>query len=129
MEVDISTGSGKTAGAFKEDLLWTHRGLSGPAVLQISSYWRPGTPIEIDLFDGDAAAWLIGHKKSSRKHLNNLLGERLPSRLADAWCAAVGCKARNPWPICRTRHCASSANRLIAGGWCRPAPRATRRPK
>ncbi|HBO78408.1 MAG TPA: aminoacetone oxidase family FAD-binding enzyme, partial [Cupriavidus sp.] len=71
------TGSGKTAGTFKEDLLWTHRGLSGPAVLQISSYWRPGTPIEIDLFDGeDAAAWLIGHKKSSRKHLNNLLGER-----------------------------------------------------
>ncbi|MEN7526254.1 NAD(P)/FAD-dependent oxidoreductase [Cupriavidus sp. DL-D2] len=91
MEVDISTGSGKTAGAFKEDLLWTHRGLSGPAVLQISSYWRPGTHIEVDLFDGeDAAEWLIGHKKNSKKHLNNLLGERLPSRLADAWCEAVG---------------------------------------
>lgn len=39
MEVDIATGKGKAAGAFKEDLLWTHRGLSGPAVLQISSYW------------------------------------------------------------------------------------------
>ncbi|WP_066731552.1 NAD(P)/FAD-dependent oxidoreductase [Cupriavidus sp. D384] len=91
MEIDIATGSGKTAGAFKEDLLWTHRGLSGPAVLQISSYWRPGTPIEIDLFDGeDATDWLIGHKKGGRKHLDNLLAERLPSRLADAWCAAVG---------------------------------------
>ncbi|PLQ01679.1 BaiN/RdsA family NAD(P)/FAD-dependent oxidoreductase [Cupriavidus pauculus] len=91
MEVDISTGSGKAAGVFKEDLLWTHRGLSGPAVLQISSYWRPGTPIEIDLFDGeDAVDWLIGHKKGGRKHLDNLLAERLPARLADAWCAAVG---------------------------------------
>ncbi|WP_423198050.1 MULTISPECIES: BaiN/RdsA family NAD(P)/FAD-dependent oxidoreductase [unclassified Cupriavidus] len=91
MEVDIATGSGKTAGAFKEDLLWTHRGLSGPAVLQISSYWRPGTPIEVDLFDGeDAAGWLIDHKRTSRKHLANLLAERLPARLAEAWCGAAG---------------------------------------
>jgi predicted Rossmann fold flavoprotein len=97
MEVDIATGSGKAAGAFKEDLLWTHRGLSGPAVLQISSYWRPGAPIEIDLFDGeDAAAWLIGHKKGNRKHLNNLLAERLPARLAAAWCAAVGLPGEQP---------------------------------
>ena len=97
MEVDIATGSGKASGAFKEDLLWTHRGLSGPAVLQISSYWRPGTPIEIDLFDGeDATDWLIGHKKGGRKHLDNLLAERLPSRLADAWCAAVGLRGGQP---------------------------------
>lgn len=97
MEVDIATGNGKAAGAFKEDLLWTHRGLSGPAVLQISSYWRPGEPIEIDLFDGeDAAAWLIDHKKGNRKHLNNLLAERLPARLAAAWCAAVGLPGEQP---------------------------------
>jgi len=91
LEVDIATGSGKDAGAFREDLLWTHRGLSGPAVLQIASYWQPGTPISIDLFDGqDAAAWLIEQKAGSRKHLANLLGQRLPARLADAWCAAAG---------------------------------------
>ncbi|QYY32459.1 MULTISPECIES: NAD(P)/FAD-dependent oxidoreductase [Cupriavidus] len=91
LEVDISTGAGKTAGAFREDLLWTHRGLSGPAVLQISSFWRPGTPIKIDLFDGeDAAGWLLEQKAGSRKHLANLLSQRLPARLADAWCAAAG---------------------------------------
>ncbi|MGO4812110.1 NAD(P)/FAD-dependent oxidoreductase [Cupriavidus sp. 2MCAB6] len=97
MEVDIATGGGKTAGAFREDLLWTHRGLSGPAVLQISSFWRPGTPIAIDLFDGnDASEWLLAQKGSSRKHLANLLAERLPARLADAWCAAAGLNGAQP---------------------------------
>ncbi|SPA37921.1 putative oxidoreductase with FAD/NAD(P)-binding domain; putative exported protein [Cupriavidus taiwanensis] len=97
LEVDIATGSGKAAGAFREDLLWTHRGLSGPAVLQISSYWHPGTPVAIDLFDGeDAAEWLLEQKAGSRKHLGNLLAQRLPSRLADAWCAAAGVAATMP---------------------------------
>ncbi|TDF67111.1 NAD(P)/FAD-dependent oxidoreductase [Cupriavidus sp. L7L] len=97
LEVDVATGNGKTAGAFREDLLWTHRGLSGPAVLQISSYWKPGTPIAIDLFDGeDAAAWLLEQKGGSRKHLGNLLAQRLPARLADAWCAAAGVDAAMP---------------------------------
>jgi len=96
-EVDIVTGNGKTAGTFREDLLWTHRGLSGPAVLQISSYWKPGTPIVIDLFDGeDASAWLLAQKGRSRKHLDNLLAERLPARLADAWCAAADLPAAHP---------------------------------
>ncbi|MCY1221269.1 hypothetical protein D9M72_333170 [compost metagenome] len=97
LEVDVATGNGKAAGAFREDLLWTHRGLSGPAVLQISSYWKPGTPIAIDLFDGeDAAAWLLEQKGGSRKHLGNLLAQRLPARLADAWCAAAGVDAAMP---------------------------------
>ena len=58
LPVDISTGSGKHRPVFEEDLLFTHRGLSGPAVLQISSYWQPGTPIELNLLpqtDLDAA--------------------------------------------------------------------------
>jgi len=97
LEVDITTGNGKAAGAFREDLLWTHRGLSGPAVLQISSFWRPGTPIAIDLFDGqDAAAWLLEQKAGSRKHLDNLLAQRLPARLAEAWCAASGVDGKLP---------------------------------
>ncbi len=97
LEVDVATGNGKAAGAFREDLLWTHRGLSGPAVLQISSYWKPGTPVAIDLFDGeDAAAWLLEQKGGSRKHLGNLLAQRLPARLADAWCAAAGVDAAMP---------------------------------
>ena len=48
----ITTGAGHARGAFVEDLLLTHRGLSGPAVLQISSYWQPGTPIHLDLAPG-----------------------------------------------------------------------------
>jgi predicted flavoprotein YhiN len=53
LEVDVETGSLKgrnpTGARFREDLLFTHRGLSGPAILQISSYWQPGTPITINL--------------------------------------------------------------------------------
>ena len=52
LPVRIATGEKKTRMAFDEDLLFTHRGLSGPGVLQISSYWREGTPIEIDLAPG-----------------------------------------------------------------------------
>jgi hypothetical protein len=48
----IATGRKAAARRFREDLLFTHRGLSGPAVLQISSYWQPGTPIGIDLAPG-----------------------------------------------------------------------------
>ena len=48
LEVSLSTGQGKARGEFLEDLLFTHRGLSGPAILQISSYWKPGEPIVVD---------------------------------------------------------------------------------
>lgn len=130
MEVDIATGSGKTAGAFKEDLLWTHRGLSGPAVLQISSYWRPGTPIEVDLFDGeDAAGWLIDHKRTSRKHLANLLAERCRPGSPRHGAGPPACPAHSPWRTCRTGRCASWADRSTAGSWCRRAPRAIARPR
>src|SRR5690606_37867017 len=44
----LETGQGKRRGQFDEDLLFTHRGLSGPGILQISSYWEPDTPIHID---------------------------------------------------------------------------------
>ncbi|MBP6395623.1 MAG: aminoacetone oxidase family FAD-binding enzyme, partial [Giesbergeria sp.] len=59
LPVHISVGSKKQRMAFDEDLLFTHRGLSGPAVLQISSYWQEGTPLSIDLAPGvDVAAAL-----------------------------------------------------------------------
>ncbi|MBY4896461.1 NAD(P)/FAD-dependent oxidoreductase [Cupriavidus sp. AU9028] len=97
MEVDIATGAGREAGAFREDLLWTHRGLSGPAVLQISSYWKPGAALTVDLFGGeDAAEWLLARKVDSRKQLANLLAARMPARLADAWCEASGLDATRP---------------------------------
>src|SRR6478736_5736787 len=62
------------------------RGLSGPAVLQISSYWKEGTPIRIDLAPGvDLAAELLQAKSRSRKLIANELAAWVPARLADAW--------------------------------------------
>jgi predicted Rossmann fold flavoprotein len=71
--------------------LLTHRGLSGPSILQISSYWQNGSaknPIHIDVLPGqDAAAWLVD-ERDSKQLLSNLLAERLPKRFAQQWCMA-----------------------------------------
>ncbi len=72
--------------AFLEDLLFTHRGLSGPAVLQISSYWQQGAPLTIDFAPGvDVRAALGEAKQRSRKRIGNELAALVPARLADAW--------------------------------------------
>ncbi len=86
LPVRIETGEKKGRTAFLEDLLFTHRGLSGPAVLQISSYWQEGTPIRLDLApEIDLPAALARAKASSRKLLANELATLVPSRLAEAW--------------------------------------------
>ena len=86
LPVSISTGPPKARTSFDEDLLFTHRGLSGPAVLQISSYWQEGTPLSIDLAPGtDLGAALLQAKARSRKRIANELATLVPSRLADAW--------------------------------------------
>ena len=86
LPVTIETGEKQKRVAFHEDLLFTHRGLSGPAVLQISSYWREGQPIRIDLAPGvDVKAALLLAKSRSRKLIANELAALVPSRLADAW--------------------------------------------
>jgi hypothetical protein len=86
LPVAIETGDRKTSAVFHEDLLFTHRGLSGPAVLQISSYWREGQPVRIDLAPGtDLHAELLRAKAASRKLIANALAAYLPARLADAW--------------------------------------------
>jgi predicted Rossmann fold flavoprotein len=86
LPVLIETGDKKNRTVFAEDLLFTHRGLSGPAVLQISSYWKPGTPIRINLApEVDLPAALAEAKQRSRKLLVNELAQWVPSRLAEAW--------------------------------------------
>jgi len=86
LPVRIQTGASTGRVDFDEDLLFTHRGLSGPAVLQISSYWQPGTPISIDLApDTDLPAALSQAKTRSRRLLANELAALVPGRLADAW--------------------------------------------
>ncbi|MPS27081.1 MAG: NAD(P)/FAD-dependent oxidoreductase [Alcaligenaceae bacterium] len=90
LEVDIRTGEGRRAASFREDLLFTHRGLSGPAVLQISSYWQPGEAIAIDLApDVDLVSDLLAAKAGGRQHLANVLAGMVPRRLAEQWLAAA----------------------------------------
>ncbi len=81
-------------GRFRENLLFTHRGLSGPVILQVSSYWQArdyggddgGSQITINLFPAeDVRQWLAEHARS-KALLGNLLAERLPRRFAHAWC-------------------------------------------
>jgi predicted Rossmann fold flavoprotein len=78
-------------GRFRENLLFTHRGLSGPAILQISSYWqqaRAAEPIRVNLLPGvDVPKWLSSQRRS-RALLSTLLSERIPKRVAQRWCAA-----------------------------------------
>ena len=86
LPVRIETGQKKSQMAFLEDLLFTHRGLSGPAVLQISSYWQESTPIRLNLApEADLPAALARAKATSRKLIANELAGLVPSRLADAW--------------------------------------------
>ena len=72
---------------FREKMLITHRGLSGPAILQISSYWQPPRPIEIDLAPGRKVTAELQDPKAPRnlQALKSALRERLPSRFADRW--------------------------------------------
>ncbi len=81
--------------AFMEDLLFTHRGLSGPGVLQISSYWQAGQPLRINLApQRELASELKQAKVGSRKQLStawsHALGEAVPQRLAQTWLSQLG---------------------------------------
>ena len=75
-------------GQFREAMLFTHRGLSGPSVLQVSSYWRPGDSVEFDLWPGAEIAQVIAQARSERPKiaLRTLLAERWSRRLAQRWC-------------------------------------------
>jgi len=84
LDVAVSCNGGR----FREHLLLTHRGLSGPAILQISSYWNPGDFISINLLpDQDVRSWLEA-AHASRARFDNLLAKALPKRFAQQWCAA-----------------------------------------
>lgn len=72
--------------SFRENILVTHRGLSGPAILQVSSYWRPGDVVDLNLLpDADARA-LLADEQHSESELATVLGRQLPRRFAQAWC-------------------------------------------
>jgi predicted Rossmann fold flavoprotein len=77
--------------AFREAALFTHRGLSGPAILQISSYWRQRDPVEIDFLPDAQRGWLVAAQRDRpRARLGSILSELLPGRLADALIERIG---------------------------------------
>jgi predicted Rossmann fold flavoprotein len=86
VSLDTVTAAGDAA--FRENILFTHRGLSGPAILQASSYWEPGQPLYIDLFPGlDITAYIREVRRQRPKlELKNLLAELLTRRVAQRWC-------------------------------------------
>jgi predicted Rossmann fold flavoprotein len=89
LEVELKTGEQAARGSFRENLLFTHRGLSGPAILQISSYWEPGSAVTINLLpEIDVARVLVEGKSGMRKNLANQLAVWMPARLAEGWLAA-----------------------------------------
>ncbi|AOY00010.1 NAD(P)/FAD-dependent oxidoreductase [Jeongeupia sp. USM3] len=82
---EVSAGKAR----FREDVLLTHKGVSGPAILQVSSYWQPGEPVHIDLLpDDDPADFLANANRDAL--LSTVLAERLPRRFAQALAAQFG---------------------------------------
>ncbi len=89
VSADVVARCGKAQ--FREAALFTHRGLSGPAILQVSSYWRRGDAVGIDFLPDQAAGWLLAAKRARpQTALRKLLGESLPDRLAARLCEQLG---------------------------------------
>ncbi|TMJ15578.1 MAG: NAD(P)/FAD-dependent oxidoreductase [Alphaproteobacteria bacterium] len=83
VSADVVASAGKAS--FREAALFTHRGLSGPAILQISSYWRHGEAIAVDFLPGRERGWIREAKRAQpRATLRSLLARVLPDRLAEA---------------------------------------------
>ena len=84
----ISLEAGVTCGArrFRGGILFTHRGLSGPAALQASLYWTPGQPLVVDLLPGTDILAAFTAERRSRMEMRTLLAGHLPKRFAEAWC-------------------------------------------
>jgi predicted Rossmann fold flavoprotein len=88
VSVDTTVNTGSQS--FRENILFTHRGLSGPAILQISNYWKPGIPISVDLSpDADVSGLALEHL-DSRQSLGNFLASVVPARLARRLAVDIG---------------------------------------
>ena len=106
---------------FSEGLLFTHRGLSGPSILQISSYWQDGKEISVNLAPGtDVFAFLKDRKQTQPKsHVNNTLAELMPKRLAQSICDDQACEGpMGPLPDAKIATLARAVNdwRIVPTG-------------
>ena len=84
--ISLDASVGFEGAEFRENILITHRGLSGPAILQISLYWETKAPIVINLLPDEDILAALKDKQSSDIELANLLAQLLPRRFARAWC-------------------------------------------
>jgi len=75
---------------FRENILFTHRGMSGPAILQISSYWTEGTTISLNVLPEVDATRVLLAQHPSKRELVTVLDQHLPRRYAQQWCARIG---------------------------------------
>jgi len=87
VSIDAVVSFGKQS--FRENMLVTHRGLSGPAILQISSYWQHGQPLHINLLPDCDMAELLNEQKASKKLLSNFLMQWFPKSFSEVWCAEL----------------------------------------
>jgi predicted Rossmann fold flavoprotein len=87
VSLDVVVSFGKQS--FRENMLVTHRGLSGPAILQISSYWQHGEPLHIDLLPDLDMQVLLTEQKTSKKLLSNYLIQWFPKSFSEVWCAEL----------------------------------------
>ena len=76
--------------AFEEAALFTHRGLSGPAILQVSSFWTPGDEVSLTVLSDAAEKLRAARREAPRAHLKAVLGRHLPNRLAEALASRIG---------------------------------------
>ena len=104
---------------FRNRLLVTHRGISGPAILQVSSYWQPGDALRLDLLpDRDIAAWLAGQRRERgnaelRTVLADVLPKRFAQRLCEHWLPSRPMKQYTPAELARAAG--------LLGAWPLPA--------
>jgi predicted Rossmann fold flavoprotein len=110
LALEVTASCGRTS--FREAMLFTHRGLSGPAILQISSVWRQGEAITLDLLPGQDAGALLLARKQARPNaeLKTVLAEFLPQRLASA--LTEGRLPNAPMARLRDRELAAVAEKL-----------------
>lgn len=83
VSIDSIVKSGKRE--FRENILFTHRGLSGPAILQISNYWQKNKSISIDLLPENNALEILENNQTNKQNLDNFLGKYLPNRFAESF--------------------------------------------
>ena len=115
LPVRVGTVGTGHAAHFEDDLLFTHRGLSGPAALQISTYWRPGESIVVNLAPGvDLQRVFREAKAIPGRRIGALLADILPRRLATAWLHAEPDLADRRFADCRDRDLARLADTLAA---------------